>query len=248
MPLIASDPSGCHTSPTMSALAVPAFTRPPYRHHRPAGQPAVQRCLRRPLAAVAGAVLVAGLVASCGSDDSPGATANQQSTTIADTTIPAAGQTARGTGYRFTLPADWRDTTTEVKKEFADAGQNDLAAQIDLTVAGATTAGFATNVSVLVQPSQGATLDDIVAAGRTQLAQTREDFLPVGQPEQLSLTGTPAMAHEYTYILNGVPIHSRQVVCLRGDSAYGVSFLAHSSVFTTDRAAFDQILASWAWE
>jgi DcrB len=190
---------------------------------------------------VGGAVLVASLAASCASNDSSDAAANQQSTTVALTTIPRpVGPTVRGTGYRFSLPTGWRDATSEVKKTYSE--------QVDLAVSGTTTGGIASNLNVVIQPSQGATADEIVAATLTQLDQASEDLLVAGRPEHLSLAGAPALAHEYTFRVGRNSVRGRQVICLRDDSFYAVTFLAHSDAFSTDRAAFDQIISSWAWE
>jgi hypothetical protein len=190
-------------------------------------------------------MLVATLAASCGSDDRPGATATPPSTTIAvgntnaatTVTATAAGQTLRGTGYSLSLPAGWRDTTTDTKRKYA---------QVDLSAVGTETKGAETNLVVIVQPSQGGTLPDLVAATRKVVKQALSARL-VGEPERLSLAGTPAMAFEYTHSVQAGPLHGRQVLCPRDDKVYGITFVAHPQAFTTDRAVLDQILASWSW-
>lgn len=185
-------------------------------------------------------MLVASLAVSCVSTVSRGATTNQQSTATAATTVPAAaGQTLRGTGYSFSLPTGWRDTTTEQMKAF---GRRE---QVDLATAGP---GRTTNVLVVVEPNPGGTLADLVAAGRKGVKEYLGARL-LGQPERLSLAGTPAMAYDYTLRLSvrAGPVHGRQVVCLRDDKVYTVSFSARPQAFATDRAALDQILRSWSW-
>jgi hypothetical protein len=116
---------------------------------------------------------VASLAASCGSDDRPGATAT------------VAGQTVRGTGYSFSLPTGWRDTTTEVKKSHGE--------QVDLAADGPETKEATSSVLVIVQPSQGGTLPDLVAATRKVVKQLLSASL-LGEPARLSIAGTPAMA------------------------------------------------------
>jgi hypothetical protein len=223
----------------MSALALKPLRQQSCWHYRPAGWPTVQRCLGGRIAAVGGAMLVAGLAVSCASDRSPGATADQQSTTTAATavTATAAGQTLRGTGYSVSLPAGWRDTTTKQKA---------LGAQVDLAAAGTSTEGAVTNLWVAVESSPGGSLADLVAAVGKGLKQGFGARL-LGQPERLSLAGTPAMALEFTHSMKAGSIQGRQVVCLRDDRVYVVALVARAQAFTTDRAALDQILASWSW-
>jgi DcrB len=122
--------------------------------------------------------------------------------------------------------------------------------QVDLVVAGTSTQGALTNVIVGIHPNRPwtpADLPDLVTAFREGLKHQLPDFLPRGEPEQLSLAGIPAIAHEYTYSHAGTLLHARQVVGLRGDTAYYVTLVAHPQAFTTDRAALDQILSSWSW-
>jgi DcrB len=205
------------------------------RRQRPAARPTGRRCLRGRVAAVGGALLVATLGASCASDDDPGATANPLSTTSAAT----AGQTVRGTGYRFSLPAGWRDGTTEAKKTFTE--------KIDAAVIGPQTGGFSPNVIIASDPYRGLALADHLAATRKEQAEVWQDPRHLGQPEPLSLAGTPALVHEYTYMLEGRPLHGRQVACLRSDRVLFVTLTADPETFATDRAALDQIITSWSW-
>jgi hypothetical protein len=186
-------------------------------------------------------VLVAILAASCASDDSPDATASPPSTTIAASTVTAtAGRTVRGTGYSFSLPPRWRDVTTKAKKNFSE--------KIDLAVVGPPAGGVATNLNVIVGQARGATLAAAMAATRKEQAEALPDVRLLGQVEQLSLAGTPAMAHEYTFTAEGnIPAHGRQVVCLRDGRVLFVTFTAHQQAFTSERAALDQILTSWSW-
>lgn len=185
--------------------------------------------------AVGGALLVASLAASCASDKSSGATANPTSTTIA----AAAGQTVRGTGYSFSLPAGWRDATTEAKQTFTE--------KVDVAVVGPTSGGVTPHVLVAFDPDRGLTLADHLAATRKEQAEVFQDARHLGQPEQFSLAGTPALVHEYTYTLNGIPAHGRQVACRRDDRVLFVTLTAGQQTFPSDRAALDQIIVSWSW-
>jgi hypothetical protein len=188
---------------------------------------------------------MASLAVSCASNDSQGATANQQSTTIAPTTVPAtttaptaAGQTVHGTGYSVSVPAGWSDVTAEQ--------QQASSLKVDLALAGPETQGATSNLNVVLQPSQGSALAALAPQLREGLVQGLGASM-VGQPERLSIAGTPAMALEYTYRLGG-PLHAGLVVCQRGGRVYLVNFAAHPQAFTTDRAALDELLASWSWD
>jgi hypothetical protein len=193
--------------------------------------------------AVGGALLVASLAASCASNDSRGAT-NQQSTTIAPTTVAAttaapttSGQAVRGKGYRVSVPTSWRDVTSEVKP----------AGTLDLAVVGPETEGVVSNVNVTIEPTRGLTLADMSSQVRKGSQQSLPDARLAGRMERLRVDGAPAMAYEFTFSDGGNPARGRVVVVLRGGKFYLVSFHAHQQTFTTDRAALDQMLASWSW-
>lgn len=185
--------------------------------------------------------VVASLAVSCASDDRPGATATPPSTTIAATTVTAAaGQVVRGTGYRFTLPAGWQDATARAKKSHGVKAPA-------LVLAGTWTQGVRSNLDVDTYPSRGSALAELVAEGRSELNRVLQDGRPLGELERFRVAGTPAMAHEFTFSKNGYPLRGRQVACLRGGSLYSVTLIAHRQAFTTERAALDQVLASWSW-
>jgi hypothetical protein len=65
--------------------------------------------------------------------------------------------------------------------------------------------------------------------------------------QQRSVAGVPAIGYEATYAQDGQPIHLRAFDCFRGGMAFVITFSAYEQNFPADRAAFDQILASWAW-
>ena len=186
---------------------------------------------------------MASLAASCASNDRQGAT-DQQSTTIAPTTVAATtapptttGQAIRGTGYRVSVPTSWRDVTSDVKP----------AGTLDLAVVGPETEGVGSNVNIQIEPTRGLTLADMAAQLRKGAQQSLPDARLRGRMERLRVDGAPAMAFEYTYSQGGNPARGREVVVLRGGKFYLVSFHAHQQTFTTDRAALDQMLASWSW-
>jgi len=118
--------------------------------------------------------------------------------------------------------------------------------QVDLAADGPETKGATSSVVVIVQPSQGGTLPELVAATRKVVKQLLSASL-LGEPERLSVAGTPAMAFEYTHSVQAGPLHGRQVLCVRDDKVYGITFVADPQAFTTDRAALDQIISSWSW-
>jgi hypothetical protein len=210
-------------------------------HHRTAGRPVAQSCSRGRLAAVGGALLAAILSASCTSNDSPDATANPPSTTLAATTTAAtaAGQTVSGTGYSVTLPARWSDITAEMKNQ----GQ-----LVDLAASGPRTEGILTNFNVVLVEGAEETLAEVVTLARSKLDQSLPDARPLGQPERLSVAGAPAMAHEYTWNAKVRPARARQIFCQRGGRLYAINFAAPQQAFTAHRAAFEQLLASWSWD
>lgn len=196
----------------------------------------MQAIASRRAALLAVAVMAALLMGGCGGQAAKStATPKPAASTTAMPT--AAGQTVRGTGYSIRLPAGWSDITAEQRKTSSE--------KFDLALAGPETQGATANLIVVVHSSLEFTLTDWLAEGREGIVQRFSGRL-VGPVERLSLAGTPAMALEYTYKPAG-PLHGRFVACLRSGTIYLVYFAAHPQAFATDRAAFDQILASWSW-
>lgn len=184
--------------------------------------------------------VLAVLAASCTGEDEQGSTAGTPATdgtTSTTSETAAGGPRATGTGYNFGLPSGWRDATARAKA---------IDARLDLLVTGKVTERFATNANVVIEPSRGASLTDYVAAAREQLEPGLKARL-LGESEQLSVAGTPAATYEYTFTQNGTPIHASQVLMVRGDNAYVLTFSAHEQAFSDDKPALDQIVASWSW-
>jgi hypothetical protein len=181
-------------------------------------------------------VLVTSVAVSCAADDRPGATADQSGTTV---TATASGQTVRGTGYSFRLPTGWRDVTTEAKQNITQ--------KLDLVATGPPVGGATPNVVVTVDPSRGLALADHLAAARKEQAEVFQDARHLGRPRPLSLAGTPALVHEYTYTRTGRPARGRQVACLREGRVLFLTFTVDQQTFATNLAALQQMLSSWSW-
>jgi hypothetical protein len=181
-------------------------------------------------------VLVAGVAVSCADDDRPGGAAARPGTTV---TATGRGETVRGTGYSFRLPARWRDVTTEAKQNVSE--------QVDVAVTGPPAAGGTPHVVVTFGPSRGLALAEHLAATRKEQAEGLQDARHLGRPRRLGLAGAPALVHEYTYVLNGRTSHGRQVVCLRDGRVLLLTFTADQQTFAGDRAALEQVLGSWSW-
>jgi hypothetical protein len=218
------------TPARITAMSITRSPRAPRQPDHPPGLPAVRHCRRGHTVAVAGAALLAVLAASCGADDSPTAT-SIPSTTVAPATT--TGQILSGTGYRLSLPIGWSDRTAAAR----NAGfKPDLVAR---------KSGSYTHVDVILERNRGWTLVDYAAAGRqVAVSQLQARLGPV---QQRSIAGAPAIGYEFTYSQDGRPVHSRQLNCFKGDNAYVITFTAYQQDFTADRAALDQILATWVW-
>jgi hypothetical protein len=181
-------------------------------------------------------VLVASVAVSCADDDRPGGTAARPGTTV---TATGGGETVRGTGYSFRLPARWRDVTTEAKQNISE--------QVDVAATGPPAAGGPPHVVVTFDPSRGLALAEHLAATRKEQAEALQDARHLGRPRRLGLAGAPALVHEYTYVLNGRTSHGRQVACLRDGRVLFLTFTADQRTFASDRTALEQMLGSWSW-
>jgi hypothetical protein len=216
---------------------------------RPSGQrarmPAPAAARRHPRGRVTiAAALLSVLAAACGGGGDGNGGGEPQATAPAGTEAPAtsgdqaaAGDTVTGTGYSFTRPDGWSDATAQAKG---------IDQRVDVAVAGKVTSRFATNANVVVGPAQGHSLDDYVGAARQQLqAAVKADL--VGDAEQLTVADAPAASYEYEFDQSGTPVHARQVIVVRDDKAYVVTFSAHADAFDDDIGDLDTIVESWAW-
>jgi hypothetical protein len=148
---------------------------------------------------------------------------------------------AKGTGYRFTLPAGWQRAVTAVRRE----GPTD--STVDLSVAGRPSGGgVAASVTVLLTPARGVSLEDYAAARRDLLARQPGHRL-LGQYRHLRVAGVPAVTLDVAYSVTGASLRARQLSCLRGDRAYDIVLTADEGSFPTDVVTFEQLLATWSW-
>ncbi len=142
----------------------------------------------------------------------------------------------------FELPAGWTDRTDELADRVPEV-------QPDYVFQGPATDGFTADLNVVRQPlgAQDPPLPGLVALISEQVVD-RLDAERVGETVELELGGTPALAYDYRYEINGMPVRARQVTAVRGDSVVFLNFTAHETAFDEQVPVVDALAGSWRWD
>lgn len=161
----------------------------------------------------------------------------------------------------YALPGEWDDRTDEAE----DIPELELAGfRPDTLVTAERFDGFYTNVNVIRE----AGLPDDFTAGRyadISIAALR-DPASSGFPQEVvdaieqqhvralsdlgstERAGERAAALEYASTRNGRALRVRQLVALRSNVAYSLTYTAAKGRFEEDLPGFEEILESWSWE
>jgi hypothetical protein len=182
-----------------------------------------ERNRRRPAAFLAALSLLAG----CGGDSNP------------KPAPEATGGSAKGTDYTLEPPEGFRD----VKSRFEGS-----AIKVDLVYADTQASGFARNIVVIrEQPGGTPKLDDVMGAFKGQ-AEAQATDAGISAIEDRELDGVPAKTYSFERRerQNGT-VRQRQVVAVRGDAIYTITWSVAADEFEAQEATLDRILATWRW-
>jgi hypothetical protein len=198
--------------------------------------------IRAKLVALALALALAVAMAACGVDG-------------------GSTDTVNGGGYSYAVPEDWDDRTEESE----DVPELELAGyRPDTLVIGERREGFTTNVNVIREPGLP---DDVTPGDYAEIALAAlRDPASSGFPQEVieaieeqdvravSETGTTELAGErgaswqYDSTRDGRALRVRQVVAVRSNAAYTLTYTAAQESFEEDLPAFEEIVESWRWE
>ena len=173
----------------------------------------------------------------------------------------AGSDTVMGSGYSYAVPEDWNDRTEESE----DVPELELAGiGPDTLVIGARHDGFATNVNVVREPGipEGVTAGDYADIALAALRDPASSGFPPEVTEaieemevrELSETGNSELAGErgatwqYGSTREGRALRVRQLVAVRSNAAYTLTYTAAQESFEDDLPAFEEIVESWRWE
>jgi hypothetical protein len=167
----------------------------------------------------------------------------------------------KGSGYSYALPDEWVDRTDEAEDEpaFEIAGlRPDTVATADRFE------GFYTNVNVIREAglpdgfTVGRYADISIAALRDPASsgfppevidaieqQHVQDLSDLGSTE---LAGERAASWEYASTRDGRALRVRQLVAVRSNVAYSLTYTAAKGRFEEDLPGFEEIVESWRWE
>jgi hypothetical protein len=180
------------------------------------------------------AVLAACLLfASCGGGGAGPGTATRPAAT---TPAAAAGVALQGTGYSLRLPSGWRDASNE------DTG---LSSAPDLVIA-STDPPAVTLVDLAKQPRDVSAGDLLRTLRRSEV--NRQGVRGASAAAPITIRGARGVTYHYDTTSDaGVKLRTREVVVIRGGTAYTLALTAPADSFAAADAEFDAVLASWRW-
>ena len=109
--------------------------------------------------------------------------------------------------------------------------------------------GFATNINVVHEPSQGQTSIDTITrleiAGIKRLEPQAHQF---SQVQSVTVDGQPARAVDYLSLPDKRRLlHQYQVFVVRGGTIYTITYSALPSAYSDNLAAIKQVTDGWHW-
>ncbi|HEX4033087.1 MAG TPA: hypothetical protein VHX66_01475 [Solirubrobacteraceae bacterium] len=152
----------------------------------------------------------------------------------------ASPSRAASTSHVFTVavPSGFHDDTAK----FAGG-----AIRFELVLAGSVSNGFAVNINVVRERSQGASIGQLAQASKTDLKRLNKahDFSTL---QDLTIGGAPARAFSFAASFGGGKVlHDRQAYVIHDGWGYVVTFSALPSQYAGSVSAFSECLTSWRW-
>jgi hypothetical protein len=166
-----------------------------------------------------------------------------------------------GSGYSYAVPGDWDDRTDESKEE----AELELAGvRPDTVVTSESRDGFATNVNVIREEGlpEGVTAGDYAHISQAGLRDPVSAGFPpevvevieamkvrdLSDAEITELAGERGATLQYASSRAGRPLRHRQLIAVRSNAAYTLTYTAPEERFEEDLPAFEEIIESWRWE
>jgi DcrB-like protein len=177
------------------------------------------------------ALLVALLPSACGGDDDGGGGGDKK----------AEGKRAEGSAYAVALPEGWSDRTD-------DASNEDVPIRFDRVFATRYEDGFRTNVNVIRERKPAnLSLEQVAQVSQRQVrnAYGATDLTPARASR---LGDEDARAYTYSLEAQGKSLRGEQVIAIRDDRIFYVTFTALRTAYDGRHPQFEDILGSWSWK
>ena len=171
------------------------------------------------------------LLAGCGDDGGDSGSASAPAP-------KGATKSAEGTGYTVEAPKGFRDVTSTF---------DGSAYRIDLAVADPAAEGFATNFIVVRETGGEVDLDEVMDVF-TKQAEAQATDEGISEIEDRELDGVPARTYAFhRRAAKDGPVRQRQVVAVKDDAVYTITWSVPADDFEAQEATLDQMLESWRW-
>jgi hypothetical protein len=178
-------------------------------------------------------VLAALIVGGCGGGDDDGGGGGGSSQ-------EPKGTEAKGSVYSVRLPEGWSDRTD-------DSSNEDIPIRFDRVFATKPADGFRTNVNVIRERKpERLELEEIAKVSQQQV-QRAYGATDLDTPRSTTLGGEPSQTYAYSLQGQGKRLRGEQVIAVKGDRIFYVTFTSLRSAFDGHHDEFEQILSSWKW-
>lgn len=204
-----------------------------------------------PLALLATLAALA-LLAGCGDDEDSGADVVEE---VDTSSVELSGEAIDGLGYSFELAEGFEDGDAAAIGDLL--GEQAADYTIDALATGETIDAFATNVNVVTTAApDDVDLDEIADASLGQLEE-QLGALGIGEDTSVEVTSEPAEttvggeeARQYDFATSAAEqsFAQRQIVTIRDDTAYTITFSVADGAFDEQVASFAAMIESWEWD
>jgi hypothetical protein len=182
---------------------------------------------------LAALVLSASAIAGCGSKTTPGSSSSSTNTAPPGTVTSADGRFA-----------------TVIPDGFVNALRRVQGGRINIQylAVGPRRDGFATNINVVDEPSDGKTSTDTISgaeiAGIKRLEPQAHRF---SQVQSLTVGGQPARAIDYLSRPDKRLLHQYQVFVVKDGTIYTITYSALPSSYSDNLGSMKQVTDGWHW-
>jgi hypothetical protein len=200
---------------------------------------------------LAALILSAAAIAGCGSKTTLLHTSSASSSTSSQSSPTSTGTATTTTAPPGTVKSADGSFATVIPDGFVNARSSVKGGSINIQylAVGPRHDGFATNINVVHEPSNGQTSIDTITgleiAGIKRLEPQAHQFSSV---QSLTVGGEPARAIDYLSLPDKKRLlHQYQVFVVKGGTIYTITYSALPSSYTDNLASVKQVTDGWHW-
>ncbi|HEY1509553.1 MAG TPA: DcrB-related protein [Solirubrobacteraceae bacterium] len=204
----------------------------------------------RPLAVL---LVSAVALAGCGSTkllSSTSSTATSSSGSASGSAKPSGSGTATAAAPAGTVKSADGRFATVVPRGFADNTKTVQGGTVNIQylAIGPRSDGFATNINVVREQSQGASdIDKITSLEIAGIKRFEAKAHQFSQIQSLTVDGEPARSVDYLSQPGDRPLHQLQVFVARGAWIYTITYSALPTDYSDNVSAMAQVTSGWHW-